>query len=567
MNFIRTIILLYLCFYNVYAQHLDTTIVDVNNITLPLINDGITGTVNGGGKFDSVGFLWSSGFFISGKSEDTVWSNAVFHSEGYGDYLPGKYGDDSNNEKNKFYIVSSTDEPFGEQWQNWKDAVNMGAFFYDGNNDGVYNPVDLNSNGEWDEDEDRPDLLGDFTAYTVFNDGKPVNERKFKSSSPLGIEIKQTVFAYNTEGNNPLNNVIFFSYIVENVGHNEVLDSVYFGAAADHDIGFYGSDLTGCDTLLNATFGYKINEDEGYYGNNPPSFLVSLLQGPIIKNNSETATVMRGKFLGQKTIENSKIIGMTSSYSFFRHWGPYTKDEIRYYLIGGLDKEGAKIDLRNFRWGNEDSLGNAVDTINTKYMFSGDPVAGEGWLNETRTDWRFINSTGPFLLEKEKPIELIYAFIVGRGDSPLNSVTVAKEYARGVKKFYESNFTDLPVSVKELKNKIQQNFELYQNYPNPFNPTTTIKFTIPTFNVISRSETTRNLEDNKISSNGRNDNVSVTLKIIDVLGREITTLVNKQQQPGSYKVNFNAKNISSGVYFYQLKIGGLIKTKKMVLLR
>ncbi len=563
----KTSLLFFLIPSFLLSQNLDTISVGINNIYLPLINNGTIGVVNGGGKFDNIGFLWSSGFFISGKADDTVWSNAVFDSEGYNDYLPGKFGEDSNNEKNKFYIVSSTDEPFGEQWQNWKDAVDMGAFFYDGNNDGVYNPVDINNNNKWDEDEDRPDLLGDFTAFTVFNDGKPANERELKSGSPLGIEIKQTVFAYNTEGNSPLNNVVFLRYILENVGQNEVLDSVYFGVAADHDIGFYGSDLTGCDTLLNATFGYKISEDEGYYGNNPPSFLVSLLQGPIIKNNSETATVMRGKFLGEETIENSEIIGMTSSYSFFRHWGPYSKDEIRYYLIGGLDKEGAKIDLRNLRWGNEDSLGNAVDTINTKYMFSGNPVTSEGWLNETKTDWRFLNSTGPFLLEKGKPIELIYAYIIGRGDSPLNSVTVAKEYAKGVKKFYESNFTDLPVSVKELNNKIQQDFELYQNYPNPFNPATTIKYTIPTFNVISRSETTRNLEDNKISPNGRNDNVSVTLKIIDVLGREITTLVNKQQQPGSYKVNFNANNLTSGVYFYQLKIGNLIKTKKMILLQ
>lgn len=113
-------------------------------------------------------------------------------------------------------------------------------------------------------------------------------------------------------------------------------------------------------------------------------------------------------------------------------------------------------------------------------------------------------------------------------------------------------------------------FTLSQNYPNPFNPTTTIEYTIPSNTVISRSEATRNLKGSKIShltSQVRNDRIRVKLVVYDLLGREVATLVKKQQRPGIYKVEFDASNLASGIYYYQLKFRDYSKTKKMVLLR
>ncbi|MCB9208060.1 MAG: T9SS type A sorting domain-containing protein [Ignavibacteriales bacterium] len=117
-------------------------------------------------------------------------------------------------------------------------------------------------------------------------------------------------------------------------------------------------------------------------------------------------------------------------------------------------------------------------------------------------------------------------------------------------------------------------FVLEQNYPNPFNPTTTIKYQIPNqvrddnSSVIARSEATR--QSNEITSGNsfpRNDNVNVRLTVYDILGREITTLVNQKQKPGIYEINFDASKYSSGVYYYQLKVGQFIQTKKMILLK
>lgn len=85
-------------------------------------------------------------------------------------------------------------------------------------------------------------------------------------------------------------------------------------------------------------------------------------------------------------------------------------------------------------------------------------------------------------------------------------------------------------------------FSLYQNYPNPFNPNTKIQFSV------SKAQ-------------------SVSLKVFDVLGNEIATLVNEELTPGVYQYNFDATNLSSGVYYYKLQSGNYSETKKMILMR
>ncbi len=107
-----------------------------------------------------------------------------------------------------------------------------------------------------------------------------------------------------------------------------------------------------------------------------------------------------------------------------------------------------------------------------------------------------------------------------------------------------------PTDIKNEDEIIPIKFELEQNYPNPFNPTTTIEYSIPSLAV----------------QKSQKDFASVQLKIFDVLGREITTLVNKVQRPGKYKINFDASGLTSGVYFYRLSVGSFVSTRKMLLL-
>jgi hypothetical protein len=97
-----------------------------------------------------------------------------------------------------------------------------------------------------------------------------------------------------------------------------------------------------------------------------------------------------------------------------------------------------------------------------------------------------------------------------------------------------------------------EGFYLSQNYPNPFNPSTVIKYEIP--------------------GQARNDNILVVLKVYDVLGNEIATLINEEKPSGEYKVTFDVGTsrrsaLTSGVYFYQLKVGNFVQTKKMILMK
>lgn len=111
-------------------------------------------------------------------------------------------------------------------------------------------------------------------------------------------------------------------------------------------------------------------------------------------------------------------------------------------------------------------------------------------------------------------------------------------------KYGDTSFTGILKTTSE----IPERFELFHNYPNPFNPSTKIRFSIPA--------------DSRLCGN---DNV--LLKVYDVLGREVQTLVNEQLQPGSYEVEFIGTEYSSGVYYYVLSTDSFSETKKMVLLK
>jgi hypothetical protein len=108
---------------------------------------------------------------------------------------------------------------------------------------------------------------------------------------------------------------------------------------------------------------------------------------------------------------------------------------------------------------------------------------------------------------------------------------------------------DGATSVDDNINNLPEGFYLSQNYPNPFNPNTIIKFAVPLV------ETHRDVSP------------LVTLKVYDVLGNEVATLVNEYKPAGEYQIDFNAANLTSGTYIYRLVSGGFSQTGKMILLR
>lgn len=155
--------------------------------------------------------------------------------------------------------------------------------------------------------------------------------------------------------------------------------------------------------------------------------------------------------------------------------------------------------------------------------------------NENEISFGFIDSVkvNPnFKASTSKLNSLNFMFVDNNGDGIIDDSLAV-------------NKNSIITSVKSNEYEeviIPKNFSLSQNYPNPFNPSTTIKYTIP-------------------------KQSKVTLKVFDVLGSELATLINKEQPQGNYEVEFDGKDLTSGIYFYKLKAGDFIETKKMILLK
>jgi hypothetical protein len=132
---------------------------------------------------------------------------------------------------------------------------------------------------------------------------------------------------------------------------------------------------------------------------------------------------------------------------------------------------------------------------------------------------------------------------------PLETTASDKSFNNIISKtinYFKSNTTSVNNNSQNITT-----FKLEQNYPNPFNPATTIKYSIPL--------------------NNRRELSMVRLTVYDILGSEVTTLVNKGQKAGSYEVKFDAasinKKITSGIYFYKLQTSNFSESKKMILLK
>jgi serine protease len=157
---------------------------------------------------------------------------------------------------------------------------------------------------------------------------------------------------------------------------------------------------------------------------------------------------------------------------------------------------------------------------------------GIGKFSAGPADISHVIGSGPFTILSGDTVDV--GFVLGAGlnlDELRNIVSNAR-----------SKYPQLITSANDKFNPLPVSFNLTQNYPNPFNPQTNIEFQIADFGFVS-------------------------LKVYDVLGREVATIINQEMPAGIYKVNFDASSLSSGLYLYKLQAGSFVETKKMVLLK
>jgi hypothetical protein len=190
-----------------------------------------------------------------------------------------------------------------------------------------------------------------------------------------------------------------------------------------------------------------------------------------------------------------------------------------------------------YEWNGNTWFPQWYDLVNYSYtsMFFYDSLNGvmcsdSGYIKKTSNGGTTLINQNPVIRTNLHSIVMIspmFGFAVGNSGKILsNSIIVGMS----------NNEENLPIK-----------YYLHQNYPNPFNPITKIKFDIPT-----------------LYKGGRG---GVSLKVFDITGREIQTLVNSDLKPGTYEITFDGSNLSSGIYFYRLEAGEFRDVKKLVLLK
>ncbi|HMU44644.1 MAG TPA: T9SS type A sorting domain-containing protein, partial [Ignavibacteriaceae bacterium] len=280
------------------------------------------------------------------------------------------------------------------------------------------------------------------------------------------------------------------------------------------------------------------------YGSPPPAVGHMIVQGPIIPaTNLDSARYENGWETGFKNL------GLTSSGMIVKSSSIYPSDVSQGVYSGSLEFYNVMQGLRN----DGVYVINPITGEPTIWPLSGDPVEGIGWYEGDGTpggsapsDRRYHVPTGPFNLAAGDTQEIVIAIPIARGTDNINSITKLRELAAHVQEFYNTELVEI-LNTKETL--APTGYTLFQNYPNPFNPKTTIEYEIP-------------------------EKSNVTIKIYDILGREVQTLVNNQEQVRyKYKVEFDASALASGIYFYRMQVnpvsgaGGFSETKKMVMLK
>jgi len=226
--------------------------------------------------------------------------------------------------------------------------------------------------------------------------------------------------------------------------------------------------------------------------------------------------------------------------------------KIKRYSLSNTNYYYERIDTSNgkvYRYasGVEDCIYDfTAETAGDTVLFKEDNDYIIGWVleyDEPFSQWGLNSTKRIFSAVIPTSGYNLYSFVkdVGlyrnEGGEVLYSSSVLKGFVSGGIVFGDISLVDVDDDKELLKE-----FSLSQNYPNPFNPTTKIKFVIPNSSFVN-------------------------LKVYDVLGREVTTLVNEEKPAGEYEVEFSGKNLSSGVYYYQLKADNYVETKKMLFIK
>lgn len=267
-----------------------------------------------------------------------------------------------------------------------------------------------------------PQRLGDMTLFGVYNDLSPeAATNNAASPDPLGVEVRQTSFAFNRTG--ALGNVIFLKFQVINPPTGNLLEDMYLSIWSDPDLGGSSDDLVGCDTTLSLGYCYNATNNDNLYGSAPPAVGFDFFQGPIVPSPGDVA------YVDGRAIPDYRNLPMTSFNKYINGTDPGSPGDA-YNYMRGLNPDGTTV----------------IDPTTgqpTTYFMPGDPVSATGWVDSNPADRRMMLSSGPFTMAPGDTQTVVTAIIIGQGKDRLTSITALKFYDLFAQAAFDANF-DLP---------------------------------------------------------------------------------------------------------------------------
>ena len=251
------------------------------------------------------------------------------------------------------------------------------------------------------------------------------------------------------------------------------------------------------------------------------------------------------KIDGATNWQSQKIIMNVRTDSMFKHLGPYSAAQYSYLVT-----DTWKNQLPSFT-DTKDLFSTQLSKLKTFALATVDTTS-----LTSLPAWRLINTGSGDFLKSDWPIPVDLSYsdadlqTSGLGGFPIGDLNwfPDKKAEWLVQRTDEYNYINSALNSGHLtaashtKENLPAEFQLHQNYPNPFNPGTTISFFLPKAGY-------------------------VTLKVYNILGREVATLLDEFKAAQTYNIKFNGKGLSSGVYFYRLKVNNIEKSKKMLLIK
>jgi hypothetical protein len=338
--------------------------------------------------------------------------------------------------------VQEVRDSYAYDWENW--PADLGAPYEDVNGNGSYDPADDipgypgADQTMWAIANDIPEIVDEFGVATGDTSNTAPN---LYGADPVGVELAVTLWAYNFGASDPLGNIVFKSAKMKYVGlpggpSDARLDTVYFTQWSDPDLGTYTDDYVGADTTLSFGFVYNGNAVDGVfngiYGLPVPAGGYDFLQGPITTAGDTLGMTSFTYFGAGSSISDPDLSNYDGTLQFFN-------------LMEGF--------LPRPEYPVQDPWTDLSTGEETKFVLSGDPVTGQGWIDGVQLppgDRRMVMASGPFTMELGDEQEIVLAVVGGIGSDNISSVTVAKFHDTYAQYAYDQDFTlpSAPTSPK-----------------------------------------------------------------------------------------------------------------------